>query len=369
MKAKINNQSFIHFNNFSIESTLDAVASTFTLEAFFDYSNAEHRVIFKPLSYNKIQIFDDEEKLILTGIILVHDFNAKPTTELVSISGYSLPGVIEDCNVPYNLYPLENLKMNLVEIAKRFIRPFGLNLVVDSSVKNEVGLIYSKSVCQPEDSIKDYLSKLSAQRNVILSHNERGDLVMFRPNIKSNSVFLFTDENTSAMTLSVNGQGMHSKLTILRQPKPKKKEVDKEKTIPEKYDDDGNEIHPPKTKVIKQKPKPQFFDTLENPMIKSFRPAVKKMTEGEDVSTETAVRNYMADELKNISFSIDINRWEKIKFGDIIEIQSDRLFLNKKTRLLVESVSRNQSADGKGMSLTAVLPETFTGTEPKDIFI
>lgn len=373
MKAKVNNQSFIQFTEIELTSSLDAVASTFSISAFFDLENPEHQVLFRPLSYNKVELFDDDDKLMLTGTMLVHNFNSQSETEPVEISGYSLPGVIEDCNIPYSMYPLESLKMNLGEIARKLIAPFGLKLVIDKSVQNDVNLVYSKSVCKPEDSIKEYLSKLAAQRNIVLSHDEKGNLLMFRPNIKSNSKMIFTEQNTTSMALSVNGQNMHNQLTILRQPKMKKEKTEKQKDvkIPAQYDENGYEVEPPKIerKTVRERPKPQFFDTLKNGMIKVFRPAVKKMTEGEDVSTEAAVRNYMADELRNITFVVSLNRWEDLKIGDIVEIESKRLFLKTKVRTIIESFTKSGTAGAREMTINTVLPETFTGDEPKDIFI
>lgn len=373
MKIRVNNQSFINFEDLTIDSQLDSVASIFSISAYFDFDNPEHKVLFKPLSYNKIEIIDDDDSKLLTGTILNHDFDAKSTTELIQISGYSLPGVIEDCNVPYSMYPLESLKMNLGEIARKLIKPFGLQLIVDSSVQKDVNLVYPKTVCEPEDSIKDYLSKLAAQRNIVISHTTDGHLLMFRPDSKAKSVELFTEQNTTSMTLSVNGQSMHSQLTVLRQPKMKKEKTEKQKKVstPAQYDSNGYEIEPPKVEVktVKERPKAQFFDTIKNPMINAFRPAVKKMTEGEDVSTESAVKNLISDEYRNIKFTISIDNWKRIKPGDIIDVESKRLFLAGKIRLMIESISKTANASEKNMVINAVLPETFTGDIPKNIFI
>lgn len=373
MKAKINNKTFINFDEVSIESSLDSIASTFTLSAFFDIDDPEHQKVFKPLSYNKIEIFNDDDSLALTGTVLNHDFDSSSVTELATLSGYSLPGVLEDCNIPYSMYPLESLKMNLREVSQKVIKPFGLTLLIDSSVSGIVNQVYPKTVCAPEDSIKDYLSRLAAQRNIILSHNEKGQLLMFRPNIKANSVAVYSELNSLSIQLGVSGQGFHSKMTILRQPKMKKKPTLKNKdvNIPPVYDDNGYEVEPPKVvvKTIKKRPKPQFYDTIENPMIEAFRPSVRKMSEGEDISTENAVKNYMADELRNIKFVINLERWDNVKPGDIIEVESRRLFLNKKSRLMIESISKEQNSESKTMVINAVLPETFTGDIPKNIFL
>lgn len=358
MKIRVNKKSFIKIIDLELNESLDSVASTFSVDAFFDYQNQQLKPLFTPLLYNLIEIFDDEHQLMLTGTILNHDFDLKSNDEPISLSGYSLPGVIEDCNIPYSMYPLESLKMNLGEITRKLIDPFGLKLIIDDSVARDVNLIYSKSVCKPEDSIKEYISKLAAQRNVIVSHTKEGHLLMFRPDIKSDSVYDFSEQNTTSMTLSVNGQGMHSDLTILRQPRLKRKQREKQK-----------EFLPGQVKTVKTKPKPQYYDTLKNPMIKVFRPAVKKMTEGEDTSTESAVRNYMADELRNIQFSIEIDRWERINKGDIITINSNVIPIQNKIRLMVDSLSRIINSSEKRMTINAVLPESFTGDEPKNIFV
>jgi|GEM_PF-1908935 len=378
MKVRVNNQTYINFDSVSIDSSIDSVASTFSIGAFFDLNNPEDREIFRPLKYNKIEIFGDSEDLLLTGTILNHEIGNKSASELINISGYSLPGVIEDCNIPYSMYPLENLKMNLAEITRRVIKPFGLNLIIDPLIEKEVNLVYPKSVCGPEETIKEYLAKLAAQRNIILSHTVKGDLLMFRPDVGAEVKYIFTDENTTSMGLSVNGQNMHNQLTVIRQPKPKKKPVLKTKTKKHKeFETDANgDIIPNlppvvtiKTKEVKQRPKPQFFDTVNNPMIEVFRPAVQKMTAGEDLSTEAAVRDYISDELGNISFSIEINEWLDLSFGDIIEIESQSLFLRNKTKLMIDSISRSQSASGQSMRIDATLIEAFIGQEPKNIFL
>ena len=54
--------------------------------------------------------------------------------------------------------------------------------------------------------------------------------------------------------------------------------------------------------------------------------------------------------------------------GDIIEVHNHEIFLFKNVRLMVESTTINENSNGRTMSISAVLPETFSGKIPKTIF-
>ena len=84
-----------------------------------------------------------------------------------NISGYSKGGILEDCTIPYPAYPLENLNISLKDITARLLKEFGLNFIIDSSVVNETNLAYPKAVAGPEETVKEFISKLAAQREKI----------------------------------------------------------------------------------------------------------------------------------------------------------------------------------------------------------
>lgn len=372
MKIKINGDYYANFTDFSYERNLDSVGSVFSFACLFD---EEKRELFKPLSFLKVQFYNDDEVLFFTGVIVSHAFQSNAETNLVIMSGYSLPGVLEDCNIPYSAYPLESINMNLQEIANKFIRPFGLKLIIDASARNEVSKNYPKTAATPEESIKEYLSKLAAQRNVILSHDENGNLLLFKPNVKQTPVASFNKESGVEMSLDIAGQDVHSETTNLRQPKPKKTEKKKKpkQGSTEEEDELGYNVvektqTTPTPAIKKIKELPQYFSTMRNPLVLSYRPSVKVLSEGEDFSTADAVKNQFADELKAIKFNIKLDEWKEIKPGDIIEMQNDELYIRDKIKLIVLSVSKTKNAEEEAMSLEAVIPEAFTGTEPKNIF-
>lgn len=373
MKIKLAGSYYVDFTDFAYEQSLDSLASTFSFACRFD---KEQRSLFRPLSFPKVEFFDDNEKLFFTGTAVDHGFTSNSSANLVQLSGYSLAGVLEDCSIPRSAYPLEHNNMNLQEIIRKVIQPFNLQLVVSSEISNEASKNYSKSAASPEDSIKEYISKLASQRNLILSHDERGRIVLFRPNAKQKPVHNFNTENTVSITFNISGQSLHSEITSLRQPKAKKEKKKKKDAeagedalgypLDLKQSDDPDNPKPEKKK--KPKEKPQYFDTHENPLVLAFRPAVKVLTEGEDFDTKQASKNQFADELKNIKIDIMLNSWLDLKPGDIIQVQDEETYLSKPVNLMIMSVNKSENPAGREMSIAAVLPEAFTGETPKDIF-
>lgn len=372
MKIKLNGNYYLNFTDFSYDQSLDSVASSFSLSCRFDN---EQRSLFRPLAFPKVQFYNDEDKLFFTGVIIDYNFNSNSQTNLIQLSGYSVPGVLEDCGIPYSSYPLESNNMNLKEIIEKFIKPFKINLIIDESAKIDSLKNYEKTSAAPEDSLKDYFSKLAAQRNLILSHKENGDLFLFKPNGNSKPVASFFKENTIEMNLSVSGQNMHSEITLLRQPKPKKTENKKQpKQNSEEHEDELGYTHknpstPSASSSKKIKEKPQYFDTVKNPLVQSFRPSVKMLTEGEDFDTKNAAKNQLADELKNIKVSIKIEGWRDIFPGQVIEVQNEEIYFEQKVKLMVENIKKSENSSVREMTIDCVPVESFTGEIPKNIFL
>lgn len=337
MKVKINGQYYAFFDNVSINFKLDSVASVFSFDARFNPNNAAHRIIFQPLTYNIVEIYDNDDKLKFTGVILNTSLGSNSSRDLQNVSGYSKGGVLEDCSIPYSAYPLERLNVSLKDIASRLFKEFGLGFVVDNSVSNEMNLNYAKTVAEPTDTIKDFISKLAAQRNIVLSHNKKGDILFFKPDTKAKAKAFFSDQNTTSMSLAVNGQAMHSTISVIRQPS-------------------------------KDNPGLSPVDTISNHLVKINRTVVKVLSSGTETDTKKAADNLLAEELKSIEINVEINRYEDLNCGDIVEVHNHEIFLYNKTRLIVSEITINEANSSESMSLKLVLPETFTGETPKNIF-
>lgn len=363
MKAKVNGLYFVYFNEVIISSTLDTVASTFTFLARYDQDIPEHKQLFRPLSYAKIEFFSDEDKILSTGRIVRWTPKSSAEPNLWQLSGYSLPGVLDDCQIPYNLYPLESNNRSLKQITERLLAPFGIKLIVYDIVVKECNQIITKTVAKPEETIKDYICSVANQKNVVVSHDIYGNLIMFRPDTKAKPKLTLTDQNTISMELDVDGTKIHSHITTLRQPSrgDNPDEAFGSININVKSFDDFDQDRGQTFKV-------SSVDTVRNPLVQVFRPTVDRLTRLSFYDTNRAALNLRATELKDIRIDFALDYWAPISIGDIIEVVNPELFINNKVKMVLESTTITESSSQKTMTGTLVLLETFTSAEPQNIF-
>lgn len=372
MQIKVNGKFYNYFNDVSISTNLDAVASTFAFRGLYDPTNPTHRELFKPLSYAKVEFFDGEQ-LLSTGRITNWAPDSTSITNLYALAGYSLPGVLEDCNIPFVQYPtvsggdgiqvvsLESHGLSLEQIIRKLIKPFGLNFIVYDSVAKECAQIIPKAVGRPEEKIKDYICKIANQKNIVISHDIHGNLIAFRPDAKAAPRLSLNPQNTLSMQPVIDGQGMHSHITCIRQPTKGDGSDPFSATNEGESFDGGGDSTDKKLKV-------SSMDTVLNPLVGVFRPLVDVLSSGTFYDTHRAALNRRSAELKNIKVNFSLDHWEKVSVGDIVEIVDSEIFLDNKVRMVLESTVISESADRKTMTGTLVMPETFTGDTPVNIF-
>lgn len=337
MKVKINDRLYYSFDAITINYKLDSVASAFSIKARFNPDSEFHKEIFKPLQYQEVELFDNNDNLKLTGIILNTALASASVRELQTISGYSKSGIIEDVNIPFSAYPLEKNNVSLNDVVRNVLSPFNINYSISADVLNDMNLNYARTTASPTESIKGFLSKLAAQRNIILSHDASGDLLFTRPNVNATPKYLLTDQNTLSMSLAVNGQAMHSQIDVIRQPSKNNSGV-------------------------------STVDTASNNLVNANRPIVKILTSGTDTDTKKAADNLLAAELRGITLSVALNNVISVDCGDIVEVINKEVYIYDRTRFMVSEIAHSESITGDNMILTLVLPETFSGGSPTIIF-
>ncbi|AGF91153.1 hypothetical protein CHPG_00001 [Cellulophaga phage phi3:1] len=302
MKIKINGEFYKFFNKVTLSYSLDAVASSFSFEGRFDFNNEKHKQIFKPLSYPEVEIYDDSGNKLLTGLIVTTALGSSRTRDLQAVAGYSKCGVLEDCTIPASSYPLEKLSVSLNDVVERVLADFNLSFTVDDSAVNAMQLIYKKTVAEATESVKSFICKLASQRNIVTSHDVDGNLRFFKPSFRGSGVIYLNKENSTSMTLSANGQAMHSHISVIRQPGK-----------------DNKALTP--------------LDTIINPLIVRERHIVQTLTSGTETDTLNAANSLLSKQLKNISITVTLNRIENVKCGDIIEVLNEEIFLYKKNQV------------------------------------
>lgn len=361
MQIKVNGKLYNYFNSVVISTTLDTIASVFSFQAFYDITNPDHKILFKPLSYYKVEFFHDNGRLIMTGTITHHSFKSTSEMNLVQMSGYSLPGVLDDCQIPYSLYPLQSDNLTLQEIVARLIKPFHLLVITYADVVKESSQVIAKTVAKVDETIKDYICKVANQKNVVVSHDIHGNVILFRPDITAAPKLLLTGKNTLEMQLDIDGTKIHSTITTLRQPSR-----GNGKNNFENETDMDNIPNPdsPGGKVFKI----SSIDTVTNPLVGTFRPYVHRLSKLSFYDTQRASLNMRAAELKNIKVLFSLDHWEPISVGDVIQVNNPEIFINNTANMILESTVIQQSGERQTMTGVLVLAETFNGDEPQNIF-
>lgn len=337
MIVKINNKKYDFFSSITVNLSYNSFASTFGITAFFDPEDDDHKSLFRPLRYSKVEIEHNNETL-LTGRKLNPRFKSSSSPNLATLSGYSLTGVLEDSSIPISVYPLQSDGLSLKEIAEKILKPFDIAVVVDLAVKDRANEVYESSDGKVDGTVKDYLTELATQKSIILSHTSGGALLLTE--VKANTRPIADLSDALEKTMSVSGQKLHSSITAL-----------KEASL-----DGGNAGE----------------KELDNPIIDSFRPRVITQTSGNDNDTELAAIKARASELSAIKLVIKLDSWivnnRVIKPNQVISVKDPNIFLFKKTNWFIESVSLSGNAESETAVLNCVPPEVYNGKPPVNIF-
>lgn len=361
-RINIDGKNVDFFTAGSITLKLDSIASTFEFASRFSAQNKEHQEMFKPLKYKEVQIFNSNDKLIFTGTILNHRFKSNSGRELVIISGYSKTGILEDVTIPVSSYPLESTSRSLKDIAEKLCGLFGIKVLISDqaktisetavkskaknvraksdyeSLKAKSNSVFGRTSASPTETIKDYLAKLAGQKNIILSHNEKGDVLLFQPDLLQKPRYFFTKGNSLSMGMDVNGQGMHSDINIVRQPSDENEGV-------------------------------STADVSKNTLVGKYRPTTKLLTSGEDTETKDAAKNELAAELKNITATVELQGlFDEIFPGEIVNCHNHYVYMFAYTRWMVDSITLKFDEKSDTTTLNLVPPESFSGDNPRNLF-
>jgi len=355
-----------YFENFQILMKYDSLGSSFKFNFFFDPDNIEHKEMACIGHYHIAKLKEGNETL-MTGFILSTVFDDSPEAQLAVVGGYSLPGVLQDCEIPIGdpaswiktpkVYSREVMdktwpttwqsdSLSLKEIAQKMLNPFGLSMVIDDSVKAAMDEKYDETTAKEKQSIKSYLCELAAQKNIIITDDEFGRVVFIRP-FSNQTPFYHFDRNSGIIpgtkfVLSFNGQAMHSHIRVFQQQ------------------DQDEEI-------------PSIENQVENPYVPFvFRPHVDVQNCGDADNTLNAARNVLSKELKNLTLTIETDRWhingKLFRPGQIISVTNKYVYLYKKANWFIEEVTLNGDAKKMTATLKCVIPEVYNGKDPEYLF-
>lgn len=179
MAVLINGKRFKFWDKIRITKSLDTL-STVEFSAPFDINIPNFKDTFRPFSYNDVVVTVGGDP-IFTGTMLT----PKPVIEnggkIVSISCYSTPGVLNDCTPPASMFNdgqnrLEFNGQGLLQIIPTLVEPFGISV----DFQGDPGAIFEPRVAiDPGKKILTFIIELLQQRNLVLSDDEKGKLVIW----------------------------------------------------------------------------------------------------------------------------------------------------------------------------------------------
>lgn len=342
---RFRNRKVDFFNEFTFNLRYDSVASTFGFNFYFDPYNKELKELACVTHFHEVTLEYNNE-LLVTGVITNQNFKQTPIKQLASFGGYSKPGILEDCQIPPSLYPLQSDNLSLKEIARKLIQPFKLDLVVDPLVESVVNKPFKKSTASETSSIKDYLTELASQKDIVISHDEQGRLLFTKANTNKQPLIEFDLTKGSipgtSFDLNYDGQGMFSHITLQKQASI----------------DGGN----------------SGVQNIRNPYVigSYYRPKVKTQTSGDDNDTSLASRRELGNELRGLTLTIETDRWDIngkiLRPNNIISVYAPQLYLYRKTNWFIESIQYKGNNTETTAVINCVLPEVYNDETPKSIF-
>jgi prophage tail gpP-like protein len=343
---RFHNRKVDFFNEVQVNLKYDSVASTFSFLYYFNPKNPDHKEMACVSHFHDVTLKYNDETLI-TGVLLQQRFSHRATKQLASFGGYSRPGVLEDCTIDPNSYPLQSDGLSVASIARRVIAGFNpkIELVIDPAVSSRANEALSTSTALEQQRIKQYLTEIATQKQIIVSHDEFGNLLLTEAT-KKKPILSFDLSQGSIpgveFDFDFNGQGMHSHITLMKQASI----------------DGGNAGQ----------------NTIRNPYVVGSvtRPVVQNQSSGNDNDTGLAARQALSSELRNIRLTVKLDRWtvdgKIIRPNNLIEIIDHELFFYKKTTWFIESVTLNGNETSETATLNCVLPEVYTYETPVSIF-
>jgi len=178
----IDGYKFLGFTGYELNLNYDSFDS-FSFSAPFDIASDAIAEALQPFAFKDCEIYYNGE-LKLKGTLLTPDPEVSKDAREITLQGYPLCGILNDCTIPLAEYPAEYSGMTLKEIASPIGDAFGIKVLFDG----DEGGAFEKVSIEPTEKILDFLVKLSKQRSLLFNNDADGHLVFFAP--KQDRVFM-----------------------------------------------------------------------------------------------------------------------------------------------------------------------------------
>jgi prophage tail gpP-like protein len=311
---------------------------TFSFTAPFDVSLRELRDAVAPFAFESCDVYY-MDILLFKGTLLTPNPGLTDKAGEITLQGYPLCGVLNDCCIPPSKYPLACYGVNLKGIAEAACAPYNIPVVFEA----DYGADFTEVSIEPTDKILDFLSKLAKQRGLLFTNNERGQLVFFKPKAEKPSI-AFTEGESPLLSVKANfkAQDFYSHITGFS------------KTSAE-Y--------------------PAYSFTYENKYLTRrgiLRHCGVLFDDAEDAfGVETSTRAYTGRMFADaVSYDLECEghangKGELFHKGMTARVKAPSAMITRDTNFVAREVKLTRSVEGKKTVMTLALPGSWTGEIPE----
>ena len=333
----IEGKRFRFWESIRINRELDTF-DTIEFTAPFQVDNPGFKEAFQPLSYKGVSVTIGGVPFF-TGTILPVSPELNADRRSISVSGYSLPGVLNDCSMPASAFPLEFNNQGLQEISKTVAGTFGLGV----EFTEPQGAIFERVAADPTKKAFQFLVELAKQRNLIISNTAQGKLLFRRSSRISEPVARLAQGSApvTAVTPQINPQNYYSHITGLQ---------------PAVTGSEGSQF------------------TAENPRLKGvIRPLSFKADDTAAGGAKEAVDAKMARMFADtVKYSVDVSTWRDPQGalweeGSTITLVAPGAMVYNEYKFLIRSISFLRNGDSEAAVLSLTLPGVFEGIVPETL--
>ena len=172
--VRIDGQRFRFWENIRVTRTIDSMAKI-EFSAPFDHTAPGFKETFRPVSYKPLSVTIGGEPFFSGTMVSLVPVIA-PENKTISVSGYSKPGVLNDCPPPASAFPLEFNGQKLDAISERIAGFFGIGV----EFKDDPGAVFPRVACDAGRKALAFLIELAKQRNLIISNDASGNVLFWR---------------------------------------------------------------------------------------------------------------------------------------------------------------------------------------------
>lgn len=311
--------------------------SAVSFSAPFDDASRSDRERFRPFSFREVTVLLNDSPLF-EGMIVDVTPKLSPNESAVGVSCYSRPAVLQDVTMPASEYPLELNGLNLLQIAQRMGRPFGIT----ARKKGVVSLpSLDRVAIEPDKNVWPFLADLAKQSGVILSDTTLGELLILQSTQPGSPVARLREgaHPVTKVTPTFAPQGYYSEITGLGSARPGRA---------------GSAY------------------TQKNAKLRGvLRPSTFKPEDAEAADVPAAVRARMGRMFGNIvTYQIDVPTWRDPR-GSLwspdttLTLTAPKTMVYSETEMLVREVTLKRTAGQIEATLAVVLPGAFSGAIPE----